>query len=368
MLAFMSACTEEKTFYIEDVKFGNVNFVIENMQIGEGSVAHSTMYDGYSYRPDGEGLTFEIYVNSALGGVEGGFYRYTLDGNNIVMSGGNNDLQLRFSPQCPEEVSAHFTMPWGKEYDLTAKDSVVNVLINRDFLAQSMNPDLQTRYYLVVKAESKYKKDNTTYVNSGYILIDIDQDLEYDKSDGKWYINDWMNNDLEIKGNCNFYARNLSVGEPDHASTTWDEGYGGYYPTGYRNDNFFLPIYHLNDDGTKTNTGHTLEFNLESKNLLWVGMNNEVQFTFRSSGTGEDNARLTLPDGNVIDFTRQDSTYVWAVPNDIVSTSGRNPVVVTAESEFARGGVKHFNKGYMLIEVNRDMYFDKSDGTWLWGQ
>lgn len=367
MVAMMSSCTEEKTFVIDSYFGGTVNFEIENVQLGERSIARSVEVDGSGYSPRGNRTTFDIPVYFGFNPNAYEMSSVYSDGENVVLAGGNNELVLRFIPQCPEEVSAHFTMPWGKEYNLTAKDSAVNILINRDLMQEPMDWDLVDGNYMVIKAESQYKKDDRTYFSSGYVLIQIMHNLEYVGSEGKWYSYEWMHGDLELKGNCNFYARNLSVGESDFASTTWDEGYG-YYPTGYRNDNFSLPIYHLNDDGTKTNTGHTREFNLEYENLLWAGMNNEVQFIFRSSGTGEDNARLTLPDGNVIDFTRQDSTYVWAVPNDIVSTSGRNPVVVTAESEFARGGVKHFNKGYMLIDVNTDMYYDKSDDTWLWGQ
>lgn len=370
LLTFMSACTEEKTFVIDGVGYGNVNFVIENMQFGERGIASSVIYEGYRYVPVGYGDTFDMYVFSKDNPAEGGYYSYLKDGENVVIAGGNNELQLRFTPQCPEEVSAHFTMPWGKEYDLTANDSVVNILINRNLMREPMNQDLISNYYgrdyLVVKAESRYKKGNMTYINSGYVLIDIEAGLEYVGSEGKWFYNYWQENSLELRGNCNFFARNLSVGDPDYASTVFYPGYDYYYPQGYyRNDYFTLPIYHINDDGTKTYTGNVFDVSMEYENLLWCGMNNEISFTFRPSDENETEAKLIFPDGSAAYATASDSIYVWPVPNDIVSKAGRNPIVVETQSEYEKGGIKHFNSGYMLIEVNDGMYYDKSDGTWF---
>lgn len=362
-VVMMSSCTEEKTYVIDSFSSGTVDFEIENIQLGDRSIARSVAVES-GYYPVGYGATFDIPVYYAENPNESNYFTCSSVGENVVLSGGNNELRLKFTPRCPEETSAHFTTPWGKEYDLTAQDSVLNILINRDMLQQQMDYSLIANDYYVIKAESQYKKDDILYINTGYVMIQLINELEYVKSEGKWYYNAWMwsDNVMEIKGNCNFHAQNLSVGDVDSALTVWCDG--SYYPKGYRDDYFSVPVYHVNDDGTKTYTGQTVDVNLNGENLLWAGMNNEIKFTFRPSDASETTSKLILPDGKVIYPTAQDSTYVWALPNDIVKIAGSNPIVVNTQSAYTTGGVRHINEGYLLIEVDEDIYYDKTDGTW----
>lgn len=198
IVTMMSSCTEEKTYMVDSFFSGTVDFEIENMQLGDRSIARSVADVG-SYHPVGSGTTFDIPVYY-VGKPDEYYFSYSSTGENVVLSGGNNELQLRFTPRCPEETSAHFTMPWGKEYDLTAKDSVLNILIDRSMMQQPMDYSLVENGYYVIKAESEYKKGSVVYLNSGYVMIQLIEDLEYVKSEEKWYINSWMWNVRNLKG------------------------------------------------------------------------------------------------------------------------------------------------------------------------
>lgn len=366
MLLLMSACTEEKTFVIDSTQINVVNFEAENMVLGSVGIARSARITSGGFNPEGEYRQIRLTVCD--GNNPGQTYEQDIwwNGGNVVVAGGNNEIKFTFKPKCPEEKSMRLTTPWGKEYELTAKDSVVSVVIDRNFMGQTMNPDLVDANYLVVTGESRYRKDNVDYCCQGYVMIRVDTSLEYVKSEGRWSGNNWLDQPLEIKGNCNFYARNLSVatlGINDDASTVWYEGYDYYPGMGNRDESFVLPLYHINDDGSEEYLGTSAPFYLYDKNALWSGLDNEIEFIFRPSVPDEE-AKLSLPDGKVFYATPKDTTFVWTLGSNLNIDTWSERFVVTAQSSYVLDGIKHFNDGYLLIDAEPFRY-DKASGKWF---
>ena len=200
-LQLLIGCTEEQTFSFTAHELQKVNFTAVNVTLNHTTQAADTAFsslrnsDWYygEHRP--QPIIFGLTVYNHLDGAP---YTYSWENlySNAVLAAGNNTLSFRFIPSCPEEKEAVFTMPNGTECVLNASNPTVEWTLNYDtyWAAKKRAESMDLGYYdhLHVTARSSYTKDGDFYDNEGYILIEVNEDIEYDP-DGKWYRNSWIN-------------------------------------------------------------------------------------------------------------------------------------------------------------------------------
>lgn len=198
-MAFCS-CSKEEDYYFGITQNNNVNFRAVNLTVGQDSIdyAVSTKYinsfNTWDYRDHYREFSL-TWFPKYNGEITNDSYSLTIDlyYKNRLWIGGNNDIEVKFLPSCPEERSAEFTFPNGQKVTLTRENPV--------YVWKSKIEDLKRlaevgQYFsnLPIYAISKFEKDGLQYVNSGFIDLYVNNNrfsdmLCYDDTLGIWYMN-----------------------------------------------------------------------------------------------------------------------------------------------------------------------------------
>lgn len=353
-----AACTEEKTYILDGYVGNNVKFTAVNLSVGSGDFANSMKYNGYT-GSEGERensvIILDYYNNEWSDINNSGVYEVSLYAENTLWTGGYNEIQFTFTPSSPQETSAKFTMPDGTVYEVT-KD-------NPSFV-WTVTSDSYDRY---VMAESEYTVNSTTYVNRGYIMLDLDPNMFYDRNDDKWYMGYWGDG-VKIYGNVDFTVTNMTVGTDDYAVSTRDTGYEDWI--GERDVLLNIDIYELNSD-SETELYSSKEVNLNYTNRLWACGDNEIRVAFQPKNENEE-MNLILPNGITMTLTPTDSVVTFTIDRDFVENCydwNGSWLTVRAESCYSLDGVFYYvNSGYVVIELDDTLVYDKSRSVWLYNE
>lgn len=366
LIAFFitTGCTEEKNFSFEAQYFGNVNFTVKNLTVGEPDEARSSALNDYEY--DNREFVIE-YQYSGDRYYDHDYYEHryvSLGPSYQLWSGGNNQLQFTFQPSSPEEKSAKFTMPDGTIYEATAENPSFTWTVTRDALA-NVNGEPNNDWDIIVKAESEYHEGNSNHTNRGYVSIQLDTDLVY-TSTGKWYWSEWTNGEpVRICGNVNFSAKNLLVNEPDTAVSV---AYNGYYQTeGYDYRSFQLGIYRMSSDSIPQLYYPNELFSLDGVNELWVGGNNEIEVTYRPAPNDSESVQLLFPDGKSAVVTATNPTATWTLDKDSFQGMTNYPHVIEAYDFHTDGEFIYDNHGYIYLDVSTNIFYDPKYSLWFYG-
>lgn len=200
-LTFCS-CTKEKDYYLIPIQNEKVNFTAVNLTVGMDAIdsAESLLYRGdfsnWEYRE--KEVTFTLPYAHVESPDEEFSETIHLDRVNQLWIGGNNHIQFKFLPSCPEEKSATFTLPDGTSHVLTATDDTFVWYFDEEACKKSFS---YTNYNwrMPVYAISEYEKDGIKHVNCGFLHLYNDTfsyyySLYYDPSLNRWLMGPWPNN------------------------------------------------------------------------------------------------------------------------------------------------------------------------------
>lgn len=371
-LSFMS-CSKEETFRIPVEAVKNVNFNVTNLSVGSVDKAQSTVYDGYFsevYSEKEKEFTIDYYyINNGNISSQPNVITITIPDSNIVWSGGMNELEITFTPSCPEEKEAIFTMPDGKVYAVTVDKPSFTWEVTPEAKFDDSN---SWEKYMVIKAESSYQKQGDTIIGEGYVLVSFKDNatqLQYNKVNNTWYYNDWRNNpEITLKENVHFSATNLSVGKPDYANSVIYDNYYSSSQGESRNDNFVI-------DYLSNKYGHGIQseenkISLTHSNTLWAGCNNEIEITFTPTCPEQKEATFTMPDGKEFTLTADNPSFIWKITPECADCFyNYDEMVVSATSSYTRQGLSTIAHGYVIITfdyMGTELQYNKATDAWYY--
>lgn len=225
-----AGCSEEKTFKFEGRISNRVAFRVENVSVGPADSAESGIMDRWTERPVSEWRedSFTIDLYNTGDGYDNQDYvteRFSLNQTSMIWVGGDNRIKITFMPSCSEEKEAVFSMPDGNEYTLTASDSVLYWTLSRDTYNQIVNASGNRNEFLIT-AKSEFRNDGNIHNNSGGIILLVNESIQYNEGNGKWYYNSWTTDDiLRLTTNVDFRAVNVTVGNHDWAESVIFRGW-----------------------------------------------------------------------------------------------------------------------------------------------
>lgn len=357
----VSSCSDEKDFFLDGHATQIVNFSAINLSIGDMDSAISSREPGYGEPRDNYHFSFDAFLPGGNSIVESPEIR--LDYINQIWVGAYSRLEFNFIPSCPEEKELILTMPDSTSYTLTAVNPKLIWEFTPEVFRKSL--DLYGWDYLLIKGQSTYTQNHTTYHGIGYINLVVGRRYQFNSQDKKWYYNDWLSNpNLVVSSVVNFSVENLSVGSEDFATSSQN---AYYYPqTGGRDTKLTIPLIRLYNNYNDS-IPRDYKISLNYYDQLWAGGNNELKVTFHPK-PGENSATFTMPDGKQFVKTRSDSTFTWSFTNEIMQNVSYNyygtPISATSKYEF--NGIQYENTGYTLLLYQRNPYvwFSPSSGKW----
>ncbi len=373
-LSFMG-CTQEENFRIPTSSVKNLNFNVTNLSVGSIDQAQSTVYD-YSFSPyyDDEGKEKEFTIDFkdiSNGNLSQESYSntVTIPYSNVVWSGGMNELELTFTPSCPEEKEATFTMPDGKVYTVTADKPTFTWEVTPE---ARFDDTYSWDKYMIITAESSYQKQGDTVYGKGYVMISFNyegQNLQYNKDNKTWYYNDWRNNpEISIKENVSFTATNMTVGLHDYANSVIYNNYYDSYQGEPRDDKFVIS-YLTDNAGNGIQTEENTVY-LNRSGSLWAGCNNEIELSFTPSCPEEKEATFTMPDGKEVTLTADNPSFTWEItPECANSFYSYQEMVISAKSSYTRQGLSIAARGYVMIYfgyMGTELQYNKANDTWYY--
>ncbi len=180
-----------------------------------------------------------------------------------------------------------------------------------------------------------------------------------------------------IYGNVGFMASNITVSANetvDYAESTRYDDY--FYENGYRegNSEFTLKFMYRYDYENQTGSTYPLTINLSyyALNTLWAGGNNDIKVVFSPSCQEEKSAKFTFPDGQSVELSRENPSYIWQLNKDsyhkAVGSGYSQTLPIYAISEYFKDGFRCVNCGYVLISLNNEgenIVYDKDAGIWF---
>lgn len=375
-LSFMG-CTKEETFRIPASSVKNVNFNVINLSVGDIDNAQSVGYKGYfdeEYSEQEKKFTIDYYrTNDWYNPLYPQQVTIVLNSLNMLWAAGMNELEITFTPSCPEEKEATFTMPDGKVYTVTADNPTFTWELTPD---AKMTDISSWHKRMIIKAESKYQRQDNTVLGQGYVLISLDNDatdIQYNKGNNTWYLNDWMRNpEITVRDNVNFNAANLTVGEPDSAaSVLYNNSYGDYdYPSEPRDEKFTIYYYAEDYDGNFQQEEKTVY--LTQSNSLWAAGMNEIEFTFVPSCPEEKEATFYMPDGKEYKVTADNPTFNWMITPEVANKADYahyRIMAVKAKSSYRKQGISVEACGFVFIslaDMGTELQYNKANNTWYY--
>ena len=362
----LASCTKEQDIVFDAHIFDNVDFSVVNLSVGEIDSAESSVYTGNYSESDYDNYSREFEIE-----YYDWKYDYTsteyvrLPYKNELWAAGNNELQFTFRPSCAEEKSATFTMPDGKTFEVTAEKPTFTWTVTPEALQNIVAGANYEYTHLVAKAESEYKKGNSTYKNQGYILIEINSYI-ISAPNGKWYANEWgESGEMAIHGNVDFSAINLTVGEPDSAKSATFRDY--YDPEGYNYRSFNLELYCLDQDSVPQYYTHEY-YEVYGENELWAAGDNDIEITYNPQSHNGNSVKLVLPDGKTTELTAENPTATWTLDRrsylELTSGSSYNGIIEAYEN-YKDGDITYDNHGYIYVNINTSVCFDRNLNLWL---
>lgn len=202
-------CSKERDYDIIDTEIrGKVDFTAYNVTVAEGDSAVSTLFRNY-FEEDYSSSRSEIisfdyteryYDNDGqlLTSTDKRF-ETRLEYDNMLWSGGNNEIRVTFRPSCPEEQRAVVNFPDGTKVEVSASSPTCEwILDSSTYSAAEEFINGMNLWYelpgLPIYVESYYKKGNFTYSSIGYVLVEINSKskaIAYDRADNAWYATNW---------------------------------------------------------------------------------------------------------------------------------------------------------------------------------
>lgn len=345
------SCAEDKYYDLEGYSYGRVAFTAINLNTPEINEAESSSEDYYYYLPDRNSkfsLTAYMlgwYDND--GAIESYDYNISLDKESLIWAGGYNDIEITFRPTEAEEKEATFTMPDGSILTATAESPTIiwhtDSLINKNIVD------------IFIKAESTFKKSNTEYHNVGYIFLNIDQELRYNKFNDKWYVSPWTyGQPLEEKTYVKFTAENLMI----QGDTCTSCNYNFPNTIESRYENFSLPYF------VSENEPHLLyDFNLGGNEIFAVG-GEKILFTFIPA-PGEKSMRLELPTGETVTLTDSEPTYTWDFTLDNALNLYNYTHYINAYSEYTYNGINYYGQSEIKLNTTINIMYNSVSGKYF---
>lgn len=370
-------CTEEKDFKFDVNKTANVNFKAINLTVGSPDSARSIKYDGGFYEewhdyPRQDKISIDYYRNNEWDGNEDwmGVINIDLESDNVLWSGGYNEIEFTFLPSCPEEKEAKFTMPDGQVYNVTADNPTFTWTVSKEKWTDSQLWDYDR---LIATAESTYKRGGDTVTARGYIIISLRYEgssVRYNPDNGKWYWDDWMNNPvLTLYGNIDFTVENLTVGSIDSAVSRIYTN--DYFEMEGRDENgyFTFDLYDI-VDSTPELSHKDYPIYLYEKNALWAAGDNQLKITFKPSESEPEDTKLFLPDGKDAYLTASDSVYIWTLDKEamIDPFTYNDRLIIRAENVHSGNNVTRVNHGFVAIDVASYIRYDSALKLWIYDE
>lgn len=297
------SCADDKYYDMGGIVSERVAFNAINLDLI--NEAESTMYRDYYNLPDRDiTIPIKVFRNLIYNDEESvlGEYSIALNKESEIWSGGYNDIMITFIPSHPEEKEATFTMPDGSVYSATSENPTI-IWTPDSTMGQNAFSWVGDTY---IKAESKYTSGKIQYHNVGYIYLNFNTNLRFNKTVDKWFESYWANGEpLTAKSYVKFTAENITVGSADSCTSS-----NSLFPTTETTRNDQLTIPYIGYEGTEGVYTKTLTDN----NFLALG-GCDIRFTFFPE-EGQKEMELNLPDGQKITLTLTNPSYIWHVSRD----------------------------------------------------
>lgn len=165
-----------------------------NITVGENDNATSTKYEyGYYEEWTDNPKSFSLDIHGMPGTSDSLYlakHDITLNYRNVLWAGRNNEIKIVYKPSSKYEANntAVFTMPDGQSFKAGGNDTVFVWTLDSASFANSINT---SGGRLVIDGYCKYSDAGIDTEAHGHILIDVDKNISFNKSDNKWYLDKW---------------------------------------------------------------------------------------------------------------------------------------------------------------------------------
>lgn len=349
----ISSCAEDKYYDMEGAEGGLVAFKAVNLALGDIDQAESTSED-YYYLLENIDKIFPITLyyptNITDGVMESSKKEISIEKTHTVWVAGYNDIEITFIPTAPEETSATFIMPDGSTHTATRE--------NPSFI---WTPDISLRdnsfvpnSHFCIYAENQYKKGNTTYINTGYIYLDIDDRCRYDKATEKWYYSSWFYGEtLTLPSYSKFTVDVEAIWRSDICTSS-----NRMFPETIisRTDRISLPLLVGNDENPIDFTS-----DLQSNEFLACKYSTVI-FTFIPEN-GEEYMTLQLPNGSTAHLTPSNPTYAWYLDDKV--QSNYNDYTIHGFTSYTKDGIIYNAESDVIMIYDTDFWFNSSRAAFV---
>ncbi|MDE6479023.1 MAG: hypothetical protein K2L45_02045 [Muribaculaceae bacterium] len=342
------SCADDNYYDMGGIDTKRVAFTAINRDLA--NEAESSIYRDYYDLPDRD-ITFPIKVfkNQIFNGEESvlGEYSINLRKESEIWSGGYNEIVITFIPSHSEEKEATFTMPDGSVYSVTSENPTI-IWTPDSTMGQNAFSWVGESY---IKAESRYTIGKTQYHNVGYVYVNFNTNLRFNKTVGKWFESYWANGDpLTAKSYVKFTAENLTVGSSDRGTSS-----NRLFPETEitRNDQF--TIQYIGYDG-----GHRVYNKTLTKNDFLALGGSDIRFTFLPE-EGQKEMILSLPDGQRITLTIDNPSYIWHVSREDINNYYYYSTIY-GQSIYIKDGFNIEGEGEIEMMSMTEIWYDKETG------
>lgn len=347
----LSSCSEDKFYDLGGQSSSTVKFMAVNIDIDRTEGAYSTSYDYYQLEENIRQYPLTTYLPMTYNGstMDHSTFIAETERDSEIWSGGYNTIEITFFPSNEDEKEALFTMPDNTTHTATI-DNPTFTWTPDSTMKQYL--DIGRPEYTFIKAESRYTKGTTEYRNEGYVYINMNPYIRFNKYDGRWYQNSWLTeSSISVYSYTQFTVENLTIPDQDVCVS-----YNPVFPETEidRTDSFSIP--YIGYGGTE----HIQEISNSKSYYFYACGNNDLLFTFRPR-RGEKEMILLLPDFTKITLTLENPTFVWHV--DYGDLRSYNHEWISSESTYTIDGITYYCQSEVRLIALTNIYYDVETGV-----
>ena len=348
------SCAEDKYYDIGGEKHNRVEFKAINLAIGEIDEAESTTKEYYYLEEIDKKFPLTIYIPWDIvdGEMRSEQTYINIYKESSIWTGGYSDIQITFTPSAPEEKSATFTMPDGTTHTATSDNPTF--IWTPDSTFRNAHNSLYDKD-IYIKAESNYKKGNTTYENEGYIYVQLDGYSRYNKDTDKWYYISWM-----YGGSLTLPSYNRFT--VDVVGTTRTEdciSYNSMFPQSGKPKEGTFSLFLMNP---YDNTSGFFDSTLPSNEFI-AGEDAIVMFLFKPQN-GETSMRLNLPPDRTVTLTAENPDFQWIVDGNEVGHYAHD-ITITGTSSYIKDGITYLAESSVIMKYDPTFRFVRLHGGFI---